>query len=173
MNPPTMSWAIPGGGRAANVAAGTRYAGTTSQLCGLFPFSVASGAIGDQRQPVARNDRETCPDSPLSAAAGRRVRLPLLHPAPFEVAAGQNWGVSMVPLCVRDVPVVVTLAGHFAEIPADAFDHSSHFQCVRLPVPANSRRSSPPPPSRPLGAVISDSVWGASVVGSGTGERRA
>ena len=39
-----MGWALPGGGRAANVAAGTRYAGTTSQLCGLFPFAVASGA---------------------------------------------------------------------------------------------------------------------------------
>ena len=49
MTPATMrltptGWAVPGGGRAANVAAGTRYAGTTSQLCGLFPFSVASGA---------------------------------------------------------------------------------------------------------------------------------
>ena len=42
--PTTMGWAIAGGGRAANVAAGTRYAGTTSQLCGLFPFAVASGA---------------------------------------------------------------------------------------------------------------------------------
>jgi hypothetical protein len=39
-----MGWAIAGGGRAANVAASTRYAGTTSQLCGLFPFAVASGA---------------------------------------------------------------------------------------------------------------------------------
>ena len=42
--PTTMGWAVAGGGRAANVAAGTRYAGTTSQLCGLFPFAVASGA---------------------------------------------------------------------------------------------------------------------------------
>src|SRR6476469_4944505 len=40
----TMGWGVAGGGRAANVAAGTRYAGTTSQLCGLFPFAVASGA---------------------------------------------------------------------------------------------------------------------------------
>ena len=42
--PTPMGWAVAGGGRAANVAAGTRYAGTTSQLCGLFPFAVASGA---------------------------------------------------------------------------------------------------------------------------------
>ena len=42
--PTAMGWAIAGGGRAANVAAGTRYAGTTSQLCGLFPFAVTSGA---------------------------------------------------------------------------------------------------------------------------------
>ena len=109
----------------------------------------------------------------LSAAAGPRVRLPLFHPALFEVAAGQNWGVSMVSLRVRDVPVVVTLAGHLPEIPADALDRSSQLQGVRLPVPASSRRSSPTPPSRPLGAVISDWVWGASVVGSGAGERRA
>ena len=108
-----------------------------------------------------------------SAAAGPRVRLPLFHPALFEVAAGQNWGVSMVSLRVRDVPVVVTLAGHLPEIPADALDRSSQLHGVRLPVPASSRRSSPTPPSRPLGAVISDSVWGASVVGSGAGERRA
>ena len=109
----------------------------------------------------------------LSAAAGPRVRLPLFHPALFEVAAGQNWGVSMVSLRVRDVPVVVTLAGHLPEIPADALNRSSQLQCVRLPVPASSRRSSPTPPRRPLGAVISDSVWGASVVDSGAGERRA
>ena len=44
MTPGAMGWATAGGGRAANVAAGTRHAGTTSQLCGLFPFAVASGA---------------------------------------------------------------------------------------------------------------------------------
>ena len=44
ITPTTTGWAIAGGGRAANVSAGTRYAGTTSQLCGLFPFAVASGA---------------------------------------------------------------------------------------------------------------------------------
>ena len=44
MIPAMLGWALAGGGRAANVAAGTRYAGTTSQLCGLFPFAVASGA---------------------------------------------------------------------------------------------------------------------------------
>ena len=53
MTPATMSsrrraGPSPGGGRAANVAAGTRYAGTTSQLCGLFPFAVASGADPDR-----------------------------------------------------------------------------------------------------------------------------
>ncbi|OJY45734.1 hypothetical protein [Pseudonocardia sp. 73-21] len=42
--PRPWGWALPHGGRAANVEAGTRYAGTTSQLCGLFPFAVASGA---------------------------------------------------------------------------------------------------------------------------------
>ena len=44
MTPGVLGWATPGGGRAANVTAGSRYAGTTSQLCGLFPFAVASGA---------------------------------------------------------------------------------------------------------------------------------
>src|SRR4051794_909894 len=48
MAPGTMKltstgWAVPGGGRAANGAAGMGYDGTTSQPCGLVPFSVASG----------------------------------------------------------------------------------------------------------------------------------
>lgn len=34
---------MPGGGRAAHVEGGTLYAGTSSQLCGLFPFAVSSG----------------------------------------------------------------------------------------------------------------------------------
>ena len=143
------------------------------------PGSTGAGSFWDRVNEHQRRWSKLSPTrlideaARLSAAAGPRVRLPLLHPAPFEVAAGQNWGVSMVSLRVRDVPVVVTLAGHLPEIPADALDRSSQLQGVRLPVPASSRRSSPTPPSRPLGAVISDSVWGASVVGSGAGERRA
>ncbi|OZM75362.1 hypothetical protein CFP66_46860, partial [Pseudonocardia sp. MH-G8] len=42
--PRAWGWALRGGGRAAHVEAGTAFAGTTSQLCGLFPFAVSAGA---------------------------------------------------------------------------------------------------------------------------------
>jgi len=42
--PPAWGWKIPGGGRAAHVTAAPEYQGTTSQLCGLFPFLAGSGA---------------------------------------------------------------------------------------------------------------------------------
>jgi hypothetical protein len=41
--PQPWGWAAPGGGRAANVEGGIVYTGTTQQLCGLYPFAVASG----------------------------------------------------------------------------------------------------------------------------------
>lgn len=42
--PRPWGWAVPGGGRAANVVPGVRYQATSTQICGLFPFAVASGA---------------------------------------------------------------------------------------------------------------------------------
>ena len=52
--PRSWGWPTPGGGRAGHVEAGARFAGTTSQLCGLFPFATASG--GDVRGvPVGRH----------------------------------------------------------------------------------------------------------------------
>ena len=42
--PHRWGWRVRGGGRAAHVEPGVAYAGTTSQLCGLFPFAVSSGA---------------------------------------------------------------------------------------------------------------------------------
>jgi len=41
--PRAWGWAMPGGGRAPHVEGGALYAGTSSQLCGLFPFAVSSG----------------------------------------------------------------------------------------------------------------------------------
>ncbi|MER7433671.1 hypothetical protein ACFU8R_28165 [Pseudonocardia alni] len=42
--PRSWGWPVPGGGRAGHVEAGSRFAGTTSQVCGLFPFAAASGS---------------------------------------------------------------------------------------------------------------------------------
>ncbi|TQM11162.1 hypothetical protein [Pseudonocardia kunmingensis] len=42
--PRAWGWPLRGGGRAAHVEAGAAFAGTTSQLCGLFPFAVSAGA---------------------------------------------------------------------------------------------------------------------------------
>jgi hypothetical protein len=42
--PRAWGWATRGGGRAAGVEGGTRYRGTSNQVCGLFPFAVGSGA---------------------------------------------------------------------------------------------------------------------------------
>lgn len=41
---PAWGWRGPGTGRAAHVDAGVEYQGTTSQLCGLYPFVAGSGA---------------------------------------------------------------------------------------------------------------------------------
>jgi hypothetical protein len=42
--PRAWGWPEPGGGRAGHVEGGTLYAGTTSQVCGLFPFAVSAGS---------------------------------------------------------------------------------------------------------------------------------
>lgn len=42
--PRAWGWTVPGSGRAANVEGGTQFQGTTTQVCGLFPFAVSSGA---------------------------------------------------------------------------------------------------------------------------------
>lgn len=42
--PRSWGWPMRGGGRAGHVEVGARYAGTTAQICGLFPFAVSSGA---------------------------------------------------------------------------------------------------------------------------------
>lgn len=41
---PAWGWRGPGAGRAAHVAPGTEFQGTTTQLCGLYPFVAGSGA---------------------------------------------------------------------------------------------------------------------------------
>ena len=52
--PPARGWKIPGAGRAAHVAAAPEYQATTTQVCGLFPFTAGAGtpAIGT---PVGRH----------------------------------------------------------------------------------------------------------------------
>lgn len=42
--PRAWGWPVAGGGRAANVEGGTPFQGTTTQVCGLYPFAVSSGA---------------------------------------------------------------------------------------------------------------------------------
>ena len=42
--PRAAGWATPGGGRSPVIEAGAQYQATTSQVCGLFPFPVSSGA---------------------------------------------------------------------------------------------------------------------------------
>lgn len=41
---PAWGWRSPGAGRAAHITPAIEYQGTTSQLCGLFPFTAGSGA---------------------------------------------------------------------------------------------------------------------------------
>ncbi len=41
---PAWGWRAPGAGRAVHVGPGMEYQGTTSQLCGLYPFVAGSGA---------------------------------------------------------------------------------------------------------------------------------
>ena len=41
--PPSWGWKIPGAGRAAHITAAPEYQGTTSQICGLYPFMAGSG----------------------------------------------------------------------------------------------------------------------------------
>ena len=41
--PPAWGWKIPGGGRAAHVAAAPEYQATTNQACGLYPYLAGAG----------------------------------------------------------------------------------------------------------------------------------
>ena len=43
--PRAWGWPVADGGRAADVEGGTVWQATTTQVCGLFPFAVASGAV--------------------------------------------------------------------------------------------------------------------------------
>lgn len=43
--PRAWGWPVRGGGRAANVEGGVLYQGTSTQVCGLYPFAVSSGAV--------------------------------------------------------------------------------------------------------------------------------
>ncbi|WP_214404793.1 hypothetical protein [Pseudonocardia lacus] len=58
--PRAWGWPVRGGGRAAHVETGARFAGTTSQVCGLFPFAVSSGA-DVHGVPVGRHMHTTEP----------------------------------------------------------------------------------------------------------------
>ena len=60
--PRSWGWAVPGGGRAGHVEAGARFAGTTSQVCGLFPFATATGS--DVRGVLDRRLRSIGPVRP-------------------------------------------------------------------------------------------------------------
>jgi len=52
--PRAWGWPVAGGGRAPHVEGGTLYAGTSSQLCGLFPFAVSSG-MSVRGVPIGRH----------------------------------------------------------------------------------------------------------------------
>ncbi|GAA4558872.1 hypothetical protein [Pseudonocardia xishanensis] len=52
--PRRWGWPIREGGRAANVETAARYTATTSQVCGLYPFAVSSGAVV-QGVPIGRH----------------------------------------------------------------------------------------------------------------------
>lgn len=52
--PRRWGWPVRDGGRVANVESATRYTATTSQVCGLYPFAVSSGAVV-QGVPVGRH----------------------------------------------------------------------------------------------------------------------
>jgi hypothetical protein len=41
---PSWGWRQPGAGRAAHISAGPEYQGTTTQVCGLYPFTAGSGS---------------------------------------------------------------------------------------------------------------------------------
>lgn len=52
--PRAWGWPVRGGGRAGHVEAGVRFAGTTSQVCGLYPFAVSSG-VDVHGVPIGRH----------------------------------------------------------------------------------------------------------------------
>jgi hypothetical protein len=41
---PSWGWRLPGAGRIAHITPGAEYQGTTTQLCGLYPFTAGSGS---------------------------------------------------------------------------------------------------------------------------------
>ena len=109
--PRRWGWRVRGGGRAAHVEPGAAYAGTTSQLCGLFPFAVSSGATV-AGVPIGRH-MHTAEPVGLDPAVPADVAYPtdsgLLAKAVQRGAAGQG-GRGEAAVGVQVGPLIASTA---------------------------------------------------------------
>src|SRR4051812_29874133 len=106
---------------------------------------------------------------PGSATARLRPRLARVLAAALEVAPRHHGLAGVIAPAVLDVAVIRALAGHLAQVPADAGEDVAHRHA--RPAPSYSNCSSRV--NRPDGARMCDSAAGTSVLGSSSGERMA
>src|SRR5215217_4579565 len=96
--------------------------GASSSGSGAAPWGLATTthASGTAPPPPCPAPLTFAGAAEASAAAGARVLVSHPHPPALVLAPGHHRLLGMVPAHVLDVAVVGALAGHLAQVPADA-----------------------------------------------------
>lgn len=110
--PRATGWAVPGGGRVANVDGGIPFQGTSRQTCGLFPFAVASGA-SPKGVPLGRHMLTA---EPVGLEIGDWIRSGLITNTGIWVQGQPGIGKSTV---IKRLFVGHIAFGYLGVVPAD------------------------------------------------------
>lgn len=110
--PRAAGWAVPGGGRSAVVEAGVPFQGTTSQVCGLFPFAVSSGAA-PRGVPIGRHMHTA---EPVGLDPSEWLRAGLVTNTGLWVQGQPGVGKSTV---IKRLLTGLTAFGFMAVVPGD------------------------------------------------------
>lgn len=110
--PRWRGWAVRGGGRAANVETGALYQGTTTQVCGLYPFASGSGAA-PRGVPIGRHLYTA---EPVGLDPGEWVTTGLISNTGVWVQGQPGIGKSTI---VKRLATGLSAFGYYLAIPGD------------------------------------------------------
>lgn len=110
--PRAAGWATPQGGRSPVIDPGVPYQGTTSQICGLYPFPVSSGAA-PRGVPLGRHMHTA---EPIGLDPSEWLKQGLVTSTGLWVQGQTGVGKSTV---IKRLMTGLTAFGFFAVIPGD------------------------------------------------------
>ncbi|RBM18113.1 hypothetical protein DI005_20180 [Prauserella sp. PE36] len=110
--PGWWGWAVPGGGRAAHVESAALYQGTSTQVCGLYPFASGSGAA-PRGVPIGRHMYTA---EPIGLDPGEWMRSGLISNTGIWVQGQPGIGKSTI---VKRLATGLSAFGYFLTIPGD------------------------------------------------------